>query len=452
MITTFNGCYRSEIKVTPTNWHTTKASVKRPWRIHYRFYDPAFKDHPKFKKGKQVPIKGMNHVNTLEERQAITKKLIADELNVLDKLGFNPITDVYMAPPAPVVSDHKEITPATTFIEALRLALTKCEMEPDTVTDCTSVLKYFTDSAVMIKKDQLPLRDIKAKDIRAILDNCKNLMVSTKINKRVLVNGKLVVEKKWEGGKKVSVKVEVQRKKVWNDNQYNHYRKYISILFAEIESQEVIEYNPVEKITKKEIPIDPDVKRTVLTTQERKKVDAYLKNKFPEFHRFINIFFHSGARRKELMKLQGKNVDLAGQRFKVLVKKRKKKEWVWKTIKDIAVPYWTEAMAYCKPKDYVFSIGLVPGTTFIRPEQVTRRWEEHVKKDLGIDADLYSLKHLHTTEAMTELEDSNSIDSTKEIAEHNSHTSGAMIVKIYDVDADKRKHKKIKGLKNTFAG
>jgi hypothetical protein len=39
------------------------------------------------------------------------------------------------------------------------------------------------------------------------------------------------------------------------------------------------------------------------------------------------------------LRLQGKNVDLPGQRFKVLVNKRNKKTGVWKTIKDVAFPF-----------------------------------------------------------------------------------------------------------------
>jgi integrase len=447
MIYTFNGCYRSEIKVTPKNWHTKKASTATPWRIHYRFYDPAFKNDPKYKKGKQVPIKGMNHVTTLGDRQAITRCLIADEMRDIDKLGYNPITGVYMAPQAG--DSSQDITADTPLLPALKAVLKSCDVDHDTRIDMTSALKYFEESAVALKKDFTPLREIKSKDIRLILDNCRNLVVTQIVNKRIEVKGKAIIERKPDG---TPVKTVVQRKKVWNERQFNHYRKYLSILFAEIERQEIIEYNPVEKIPKKEIAVDPDAKRPVLSLDQRRQVDAYLKEKFPAFHRFIHIFFHSGARRKELMRLQGKNVDIEGQRFKVLVNKRKKKTWVWKTIKDVALPYWQDAMKDCGPMDFVFSAGLVPGAVPIRPEQVTRRWKEHVKKDLGIDPDLYSLKHLHTTEVRTELEKAGVPDSAKELAEHNSHTSGAMVIKIYDVEHDKREHKKVKGVQNSFAG
>jgi integrase len=446
MIYTFNGCYRSEIKVQPLNWHTKKGSTVTPWRIHYRFYDPAFKDDRKFKKGKQIKIMGMNHVSNLEDRQAITKCLIADELREIDKLGYNPITGVYMAPQE---ACGNEITADSPLISALKTVLNTCGVDHDTRIDMASALKYFEESARAMKKDFTPLREIKSRDIRSILDNCRNLVVTQVVNKRIIVNSKLVVERKPDG---TPLKMVVQRKKVWNDRQFNHYRKYLSILFSELERQEIIEYNPVEKIPKKEIAVDPDAKRPVLSVEQRRQVDAYLKEKFPAFHRFIHIFFHSGARRKELMQLQRNNVDLPGQRFKVLVNKRKKKTWVWKTIKDVALPFWIEAMKDCGPADYVFSVGLVPGPEPIRPEQVTRRWKEHVKKDLGIDPDLYSLKHLHTTEVRTELEKAGVPDSAKELAEHNSHTSGAMVIKIYDVEHDKREHNKVKGVQNSFAG
>lgn len=430
MFTTFNGCYRSEISVNPKNWNTKKASTNSPWRINYRFYDPAFKDHPILRKGKQVKILGMNHYKSLDERQAATRSLIDDEKDKIHRLGYNPITSQYMAPTVGEIdAQHQEISPATPLVQALKLAFACCSIEPDTVSDWNSCLKYFTQSAIKLKKDNIQVKDLKRRDIELILNNCKNLTVTDK-------KGNM-------------------RPKIWNDNQFNHYRKYISILFAEIERQEIIEYNPVEKIPKKDTtPEDPDqAKRKVLTDDERKKVDAFLQTpKMYTFRRFVHVFFHSGARRKEIMKVQGKHIDLPGQRFKVLVKKGPKKRWVWKTIKDIALPYWTELMANCGPDDYIFSVGLKPGPRAIRPEQVTRRWSRHIKT-LGIDPDLYSLKHLHTTEVRSELEkNTTETEAIKEVAEHNSHTSGAMVVQIYDVQHDKRQHKKVKGIKNSFAG
>ena len=83
---------------------------------------------------------------------------------------------------------------------------------------------------------------------------------------------------------------------------------------------------------------------------------------------------------------------------------------------------------------------------------VTKEGKVIIRGGLGIDIDFYSLKHLHTTEVMDILEN-NTIpdqDAVKEIAEHNSHTSGAMVVKIYDIKNEGRSHKKVKSIMNAF--
>jgi len=506
-----NGCSRSEFAVTPKNWKTAKASIKKHWKIHYRFYDPAFKDHPKYKGKIQRAIRGMNDFHTLEDRQAATRDLIELETKTIDVRGWNPISNKFMVE---VLEDVfcGEVTKDTPFIIALELTLRNCvteeilpllraegykiriengilvyykdgelvadkdgnpipeidivlpyikekqlktEMEHETVIDCKSVLKYFSKSAAMLKKDQIPLHHIKSKDIKAILDNCKNLVVERIMNKRVEKDGKLVVERIKVNGKMVPVKTVVYQKKVWNDNQFNHFRSYLGILFGKLKKQEILEYNPIDNIEVRDTtPEDPEQReKKVLTDGQRLQINEYTKEKTPEFNRLIHIFFNSGARRKEMVRVQGKHVDLPKQRFKVLVKKRKKWTWVWKTIKDVVLDHWVQAMDGCGPEDYVFSKGLRPGPKPIRPEQITRRWLRHVKKALGFsDNDFYHLKRLHTTEIMdmfsklTEQEE----EAAQVAAEHNSHTSTAMVVNIYDAKKEKRKHNKIRAAGNGF--
>jgi integrase len=515
MIATFNGCRRSEITVTPANWHTVKASINIPWRINYRFYDPAFKDHPKLKKGKQVKLLGMNHHTTREARQEITRSLIEKEIYDLDKRGYNPITKVFMVNQVAIEFDKQakdalDITLTTPIITALENSLLFCiseeainlmrgsgysfrqlnkkliifkegtiisdlegnpataeaaildfmkekkikaRMVPETIIECKSVLKFFSQAAALLSMNNMPLQDIKNKEIKAILDNVRNLTTSKTVNKRD-EKGRIVYH--WDDGKKLPIKVTTISPKVWNDNEFNKYRKVLSILYTELERQEIIENN-IQKIPKQNTIIaDPDhTKRKVLSLEDRRRIHLALINNFPTFLRWINIFYHGGCRIRELMSVQGKYVDLAGQRFKVLVKKRKVWVWEWKTIKDKALPYWQEAMRNCEGEDYVFSNGLLPGPKPIRVDQIRHRWHRHIQKKLGIAASAYPLKHLHTTEAINELEKLKNqleFDPIQEAAEHNSHTSKAMVVQIYDIDADKRMHKKIKGLQNTFAG
>jgi hypothetical protein len=55
---------------------------------------------------------------------------------------------------------------------------------------------------------------------------------------------------------------------------------------------------------------------------------------------------------------------------------------------------------------------------------------------LGITADLYSLKHLNTTEVVEALDE-------QAAAKLNSHTSTAMVVGVYDVRNEQRRNAKI---------
>ena len=71
-------------------------------------------------------------------------------------------------------------------------------------------------------------------------------------------------------------------------------------------------------------------------------------------------------------------------------------------------------------------------------------WKRHIKKKLGIEADWYSLKHLHTTEIAAKL-------GAEAAAEHNAHTTTAMVNKVYDVGRAERERKAIQEIQNAFA-
>jgi hypothetical protein len=62
---------------------------------------------------------------------------------------------------------------------------------------------------------------------------------------------------------------------------------------------------------------------------------------------------------------------------------------------------------------------------------------------LNITADLYSIKHLHTTEVVELLSD---VDAAK----HNSHRDTNMVNSVYDVKRKDRTNTRIKTLNNSF--
>lgn len=192
--------------------------------------------------------------------------------------------------------------------------------------------------------------------------------------------------------------------------------------------------------------------RITLTDSERIDVQKLLIGSFYTFWHFIQIFFHSGARRKELLLVKKCDVDLNNQRFKVTIRKGGDYKQVWKPIKDIVLPLWKSLIYSASIDDYLFAEGLKPGSAPIRPEQVTRRWKRHVKDKLEITADLYSLRHLNLTEMMDLLSDSSDILRAQEIViESSSHTTTKMLDSVYDVRSQIRKDKRLKVLANKFA-
>ena len=182
----------------------------------------------------------------------------------------------------------------------------------------------------------------------------------------------------------------------------------------------------------------------MLTDEQRVVVDSHLRSHYPTFWRFTQLFFHSGGRIRELLSLQAKDINLKQQEYVTLVKKGKYHRWVKRPIKDIVVSLWQELLEGAHPDYYVFSENLEPGSKKIRDEQITRRWNTHVKRKLGIHSDFYKLKHLNTTEVVDAL-------SEEEAAKLNAHTSTAMVIGIYDVKNKDRKFSRIKQLQNSFA-
>lgn len=389
MTTLPNGCKCSKLSVTPKNWQAKNAKVHEDWFIMYRFYDA------RFSKPKQVMVKGMNHYKSLLERQEATQKVLSEEMEKLVNGELNPFNKNVNTKAANI-----ELLSESFIVDALKLANQKVTASVSTKRDLKYLLIHLENAVTVLGLSSCPISSVTRKTVKQLLEQISN-----------------------------------------TPDRFNKNRSNLMILFSELCEDEAIEVNPVRDIKKKKVTKHL---RQVLTDDERVIVNNYLLEKYPAFHRFLHIFFHSGARITELVCVIGSDVDLDNQRYKVTIKKGRNYTEAWKTIKDIAMPYWESVMHECKKTDFVFSVGLKPGTKQIQSYQITKRWYRLVKKKIGITADFYSLKHLHTTEVVDML-------SENEAAKHNEHTSTAMVTGIYDIKQKIRKQSKVKNLNNKFA-
>lgn len=381
------GCVCSNLGVTPRNWKSRSASIKKNWSITYRFYDP------RYIKPKQVRVQGMNHFKTLSERQEACQHILDQEYYKLTVLNYNPFNKESENSNTEVLKEE------TSLITALKIISERLLLAESTKRDIKYLILAIQKKLQDSGQFDLRVRNISRKFIKALLEKVSN-----------------------------------------TPDRFNKNRSYLMILFSELCELELLEVNPLRDIRKKKV-----VKkiREVLSDKQRVEIGIYLSEKYPEFYRFLQIFFHSGARITELLSIKGKDVDLENQGFKVVVRKGNVYSEVFKTIKDIALPYWLDVITNCEMENYVFSKGLKPGDHKIQPYQITKRWYRLVKGRLGIRADFYSLKHLHTTEVVD-------IFGEFEAALHNSHRSTAMVESTYDIRRKSRIHSKIKGLRNEF--
>lgn len=390
----------SQLTVYPSDYlNGGDELLLKTWQVSYYFFDD---DHPK---GKQIRIKGMNKFDNLADRRYYTAGVIAHEIRLLES-GYNPITKVKTE----YACDN--ITSNTPFLDALKMACSAIVVEHHTRQDINSAITKITPKATEIGLHTYRIKDVRKRDIVSILD-------------AMYRNGEI------------------------SANRYNKIKSYLSILYRYMSRHEIVDYNFIKDI---ENMRDIKKQRIVVTESDRAKLQTLKKTQY-NFFRFITVFFYSGARISELLKVKVKDVDLSKMEFKVTIKKGAYSKEETKAIMLPAVPYWTELLTDAEPEHYVFSERLKPGANSIRRDQITRRWNHHCKdgrraKDgryiivgIGIKADLYTLKH-------AALDDMARVLGMKYASDMASHTTN--ITEVYTTQEKQRRIDEMKLLDFKF--
>lgn len=376
-----NGCEMSRPSVNPKNWKSGgKSLLKRDWHIQYYFFDPKHKaKHPY---GKLVIVKGMNHLKTIPQRRDATELLIRDEIDTL-KSGFNPITKRFGA-----VNAIGELHPNLPIIEAFRKAANRKNCSESQKKQFRWLINRMEKQVAGLRLHRVTISQLKRVQLKSILDNMR-----------------------------------------MPDVMYNRSKEYLSSLFLELIEYDCADTNLARDIRKRKVTRK---QREILTPKEMKKVMDHLHNNHYNFWRYANIFMFSGARSTELMNLKFKDVDVKSQEFKVTIKKGRSYKEVIKVIFGNVLHLWGELEG--KSEDYVFSVGFAPGAKKIDPHLVSTYWRRWVKKELGVTADFYALKH--------SMLDSLPPEIARKIASHTSLKT----TRIYQVNQDKRDREELKKL------
>jgi len=389
MIQLPDNCRAGNFNIYPENWNLKNADPTLTWKISFWFYDD------KTGKRKLVRLSDVNRYSALREKQKAFKKLLDDTLIDLQHRNWNPITDDILDNDADIV----------TIKTALRTALTKIKVVHSYHLVIKSMLKYVFISIDRLKYDSLPIENITRLHIKQIFEDLP------------------------------------KHKTTFSAYTHNSYRKDLHLLFEQIVDDELLEHNPVTKLKRQKAttPI-----RRQLTIEEWERINKHLRKNYPEFWRFTVIFLLSGSRITEMLAIHKEDINLYDQEFNVTVKKGKTESGEPRVIRNEILEHWKYLYNLAKPGEYIFSKGLLPGPKQIRRDQITRRWEEHVKKKLNIPADIYSLKHSNLTDIAEKI---NIVLASKA----GGHVSPDTTSKYYVQGQKKREHEILKSIPSKFS-
>lgn len=259
----------------------------------------------------------------------------------------------------------KAVTKDTPFLLALEFALGKIDGVPAYLMDIRSSLRYVEIATNHFGYQNLSIYDIHTDHISNILEYCRS----------------------------------TESKIAWSNKRSNKVKGMLGGLFKYLIEKNAASCNAprdVRKLNEEEV----DYERQTMTNEEIEVVKDYLYKNNRPFYKFMMIFYYSGGRIIELMRLKGCNVDLKKQTYRTEVKKGGISQ-ISRIIVQPALEFWVEQMETCGPDDYVFSLDLLPGKNEkhgggpIHSKQITNRWKRWVKTPLKISADFYALKHLN---------------------------------------------------------
>ena len=362
----------SEIKVVPKNWQKKlKSNLKKNWYAYYRYYTPEYPN------GYMVKFRGMNRFNNLEERQEMTLVLINNELDLLSR-GYNPISKEFE-------DSDNFITERTAFLKALDIAKTKIKVADSTLKGIEYSLKLIKNGA---KKTGISIQEIgkvRKRDIRLVLDT-------------ILEAG-------------------------YSNDRYNKVKANLGILYNYLVDLEIFEHNYIHFI--KKLPHTPAIRKILRKDDKEKFEELRILNY--NLWRFCKMFYYSGCRISEFRNLKITDVDFKKQEFIIFEKKGKRYHEVKKPINISVVHLWRELLEMVKKEDiFIFGNDLTPSEEQITPAALSHRYRRWVVKKLGIDVDLYALRHTY----LNDITSVYGISKAKDIAGHTNERT----TRIYAVD------------------
>jgi integrase len=277
---------------------------------------------------------GINRIADLKERRREAKK-IAENINILLRNGWNPF----------------ELKQEYSLRECLHIILedVKANQRNSTYRDYKAVLNVFANWADLQGIGYV-VTDLKAADF-------KRFIFETKTERNLSTRG------------------------------INKYIQFLKAGFNRLVEYGIMEYNPIR--LKQNKPTDG--KKVPLTLDELRTIKEYLLKVHPRFWLFCEMIYHCGLRPIEVLRLRPS--DIRDDNIVVYGSNAKNKKQQLASLPDFLREQLPTSGEF-----YIFGhhLTLEP---MERPKamdrnRVSEKWKATVKDKLGIDKDMYSIRHL----------------------------------------------------------
>ncbi|WP_278494959.1 tyrosine-type recombinase/integrase [Chryseobacterium arthrosphaerae] len=364
----------SNMKIYPINWETSKKSVLKNWIVRYIFIDNKGVEQ-------EATFKGMNHIKDHALRVQETKRLIEEEIYMLER-GYNPKTKEFDD------SGLNLINPSTLFLSACNIYIESKECVETTRTDMENSMKHVTKYATKLGLHLKQIKDITKGDIKQLLLYMKNDKHS---NYRI-----------------------------------NKTKSHLSACFTFFTELDIFQVNFVRGISK--LPHESAKKKIIRTTEDWNKFHS-IEHINLNVYMFLYIFLYSGCRFEEMVKVKKEDVELEKSIFWITLKKGGKHTRVMRAINLHSFKYWKIIYETAKPSQFLFSHNQMPNDLPVKANSIYDMCTKYFKK-VGLNITGYALKYTY----LNLVAKIYGISKAKEAAGHTSEKTTKIYAVDYEID------------------
>jgi integrase len=372
----------SKMKVYPINWETSKKSVSKDWIVRYIFTDSKGIEQ-------EATFKGMNHIKDHALRVQETKRLIEEEIYMLD-MGYNPKTKEYNN------NNLTLVNPSTLFLSACNICIEAKDCVDTTRTDMENSMKHITKYATKLGLHMKQIKDITKGDIKQLLLYMKNDKHS---NYRI-----------------------------------NKTKSHLSACFTFFTELDIFQVNFVRGISK--LPHESAKKEIIRTDEDWNKFHS-IEHINLNVYMFMYIFLYSGCRFEEMVKIKKEDVELEKSVFWIHLLKGGKHIRVMRAINLHSFKYWKIIHETAKPGQFLFSHNQMPNDLPVKANSMYDMCKKYFKK-AGLNITGYALKYTY----LNLIAKIYGISKAKEAAGHTNEKT----TKIYAVDYEMQQVEKNKNI------